>query len=237
MEVALGLAEEQEAQDFETLAERDAEAAAALARARARLEALDETAAPETLPADMWARISARLDAPLPEADLAEMAPEFDAETVTLLPAPAATRRPAPRGWVLAACSGLAASVVLALALVWSLVTGPEPVVIAVLINDAGEAVALVEGSETNLTRVTLLGPTPVPEGQVMQVWTKPDAEGPPVSLGLLAQNRGSALAVEGLPPPGPDQLYEITFEQAGGSPTGLPTGPIHGKGLAKEPL
>jgi len=236
MEVALGLAEAAEAAELEARAQREPEVAAALDQARARLAELDETATPEDLPADMWDRISARLEAASPPAAIPPgSVPQFDAETDTILPANVPH---APRNWFLAACTGLAASVVLALALGWSVLMRPDPTVIAVLINDtSGEAVALIEGTEANLTRVTLLGQTSVPEGQVMQVWTKPAADGPPVSLGLLAENRGTALAVEGLPPPGPEQLYEITFEQAGGSPTGLPTGPIHGKGLAKEPL
>lgn len=32
-------------------------------------------------------------------------------------------------------------------------------------------------------------------------------------------------------------QLYEITLEPSGGSPTGRPTGPIQVKGFAKSPL
>ena len=70
-----------------------------------------------------------------------------------------------------------------------------------------------------------------------MQVWTKPDADGPPVSLGILDRVESTQLGAEGLPTPSVNQLYEITFEQKGGSPTGLPIGPIHGKGLAQQPL
>ena len=234
MEVALGLSDEAETAELEARALHDPEVATALEQARARLSELDDTASPEALPDDMWARITAQLDV-VPTAIAPGSVPQFDAETDTILP----TNEPhAPRNWFIAACAGLAASLVLALALGWSVMTRPDPTVIAVLINDTtGEAVAVVEGTEQNLTRVTLLGQTAVPEGQVMQVWTKPEDDGPPVSLGLLADNRGTALAVEGLPPPGPEQLYEITFEQTGGSPTGLPTGPILGKGLAKEAL
>jgi anti-sigma-K factor RskA len=46
---------------------------------------------------------------------------------------------------------------------------------------------------------------------------------------------RGSS--VQWLPEPHPAQLYEITFEPAGGSPSNLPTGAILGNGLAKEPV
>ena len=67
-----------------------------------------------------------------------------------------------------------------------------------------------------------------------MQVWTKPDDSGPPVSLGLFETGTSPALTVDGLPTPQLCQLYEVTTEPAGGSPINLPTGPILGKGLAK---
>jgi hypothetical protein len=37
--------------------------------------------------------------------------------------------------------------------------------------------------------------------------------------------------SLKDLPPPGPDQLFEITLEPAAGSPTGRPTGPVLFKG------
>lgn len=57
------------------------------------------------------------------------------------------------------------------------------------------------------------------------------------MSLGLLDTGRSRTLTIDGLPSPNAQQLYEITSEPAGGSPTNLPTGPILGKGFAKEPL
>ena len=39
------------------------------------------------------------------------------------------------------------------------------------------------------------------------------------------------------LPQPAAGQLYEITLEPAGGSPTGLPTGPVVGVGNAQVPV
>jgi hypothetical protein len=97
--------------------------------------------------------------------------------------------------------------------------------VVAVLLDDRGDAIALVESGPDNTTRVTLLERPDVPAGHVMQVWTKPEEDGPPVSLGLLTSGLSRVLSVQGLPEPHPAQLYEITFEPAGGSPTNLPTG------------
>ena len=139
--------------------------------------------------------------------------------------------------WRRAALGGLAAAMLLAVVLGWSVLSQPGPVVVAVLLDDRGEAIALVEGGRDNTTQITLLERPDMPSNQVMQVWTKPDDDGPPVSLGLLSTGRSDTLTIEGLPTPSPRQLYEITLEPAGGSPTNLPTGPIFGKGLAKAPV
>jgi hypothetical protein len=45
------------------------------------------------------------------------------------------------------------------------------------------------------------------------------------------------SLRLEGLPAPGPNQLFEITLEPATGSPTGRPTGPILMKGTTSNTL
>jgi anti-sigma-K factor RskA len=67
-------------------------------------------------------------------------------------------------------------------------------------------------------------------------VWTQPDPEAGPVSLGLLRQIRGQTLEAFDLPPPAPDQFYAVSVEPETGSPTGLPTGPVIATGLAKVP-
>ncbi len=226
-EVVIGLADEAECARIERMAAEDITVARMLDQARKRFGELDDTARPEALPDDMWARISGRLETVEPEPAIVR-----DPDVVPF-------RRPdnAPRAMSWATIGSLAASVVLAIALAWTLFSQKDPAVIAVLINDAGEPVAVVEGSVDNTTLITLLGPTTVPEGRIMQVWTKPDEDGPPVSLGVLSRPTSTRLEVENLPAPSANQLYEITFEQAGGSPTGLPTGPIHGKGLAQQPL
>ena len=69
-----------------------------------------------------------------------------------------------------------------------------------------------------------------------MQVWTLPSQDMGPVSLGLLDAARSAVLDGPDLPQPREDQLYEITVENEGGSPTGRPTGPILVKGFAKLP-
>lgn len=230
-EVVLGLASEADTARLEELAARDPEVAQRLARARDRFAPLDETADDLPLPEGFWDRLAPRLDvseetSPSPEPETA------GAEVIDLAPLRARLTL-----WRSAAVTGIAASLLLACLLGWSLLMPSDPLVVAVLLDDRGEAIALVESGPDNTTRVTLLERPDVPAGQVMQVWTKPKEDGPPVSLGLLSTGLSRVLSIEGLPEPHPTQLYEITFEPAGGSPTNLPTGPILGKGLAKEPV
>ena len=228
-EVVIGLAEPDEIDAIEKLAAEAPDIALMLERTRARFAELDETASPEELPADMWARISEKID-----HSANEQSPDSNVVPLSRskLSGPQLSR---PMIWTTSA--SIAASLVMAVLLGWSLLSKPDPTVIAVLINDAGRPVALVEGAKDNTTLITLLGSASVPAGRVMQVWTKPKDDGPPVSLGVLDRPEGATLSVQGLPVPSTRQLYEITFEQDGGSPTGLPTGPIYGKGLAQHPL
>lgn len=225
-EVVLGLADDADVARVEAMAARDPDIAAQLERARARFAPLDDTADEVALPDRFWSRIEGDLDT----SDTAT-APA-SANVVDL----SAARRAMTR-WRGAALGGIAAAILLAMTLAWTLMTPVEPSVIAVLLNDDGEAIALVEGRPDNTTVVTLLEQAQVPTERVMQVWTKPDDDGPPVSLGLMPSGRSETLMIDGLPAPHPQQLYEITVEPAGGSPTNLPTGPILGKGLAKAPV
>ncbi len=238
-EAVIGLAEPGDADAIERMAAEDPGVAVMLERTRARFAELDKTALPEELPADMWARVSEKLDRGVNDehADdkVVPMSRPRSSQPGSSQPKSSQPKSSRPLIWT--ASASIAASLVMAVLLGWSLLSKPEPTVIAVLLNDAGSPVALVEGAKDNTTLITLLGTASVPDGRVMQVWTKPEDDGPPVSLGVLERPKGATLTVRGLPVPSAQQLYEITFEQDGGSPTGLPTGPIYGKGLAQQPL
>jgi anti-sigma-K factor RskA len=228
-ETVLGLADEGDMARLEALAARDPDIAARLEQARQRFAPLDDTVDALPLPEGLWGRVETQLDAP-EEAGMPPLgAPDNVIEFKTL--------RGAINRWRRVALGGIAAAVLMACILGWSLMQSTQPLVVAVLLDTQGEAVALIEGGPDNTTRVTLLERPDVPSNQVMQVWTKPDAAGPPVSLGLLNTARSRVLSIKGLPAPHPEQLYEITLEPDGGSPTNLPTGPILGKGLAKAPV
>jgi len=74
---------------------------------------------------------------------------------------------------------------------------------------------------------------TRVPEGQVLEFWTKAEGWEKPVSLGLVDPERSLETQLGELSAITPNQLFELTIEQHGGSPTGLPTGPVQFIGRA----
>jgi anti-sigma-K factor RskA len=231
-EFVIGLCDPEEQREVEERLTKEPELAVLVELARQRFAALDAATPREAVPDSLWHRVERRLDA-VEESLVASRETDSQATAPVDLKSER-EKRSKPLLWTAAA--SFAASLLLAVALVWNVMMGVEPQVIAVLVNDAGQPVAMIEGAENNATEVTLLGETDVPAGTILQLWTKPDPDGPPVSLGIFDEPKHTVLQAAGLPVPKPDQLYEITFEQPGGSPTGLPTGPILGKGLAKKP-
>ncbi|HSI41958.1 MAG TPA: anti-sigma factor [Xanthobacteraceae bacterium] len=109
------------------------------------------------------------------------------------------------------------------------------PVLVAVLLSDANQPAAIVNAFRDGRTQFVPLQAIAAPEGKALQVWTLWDRARGPVSVGLLDALRQIDLSVAGLPAPTPDQLFEVTLEPAGGSPTGRPTGPILMKGNASR--
>lgn len=227
-EYVVGLLDPAEEAEVEARLADDTELAAAVDAARTRFLELDLTAAPAAPAPAIWSRIEAQIEGRIGEraSPVAPLRPP-----VRTAPTP---RRAPP--WRRAAMAAMAASVVLAAGLGWQL-SQPRPVMIAVLIDAGGEPRALVEAYADDTARVTPLGDLDIPAGRTMQLWTKlPDEGAVPISLGLLTEVEARRLAGPDLPAPRPGQLYEITFEQEGGSPTGGPTGEILGKGFARMP-
>ncbi|MBU1307509.1 MAG: anti-sigma factor [Alphaproteobacteria bacterium] len=216
----LGLLDDAEHRAFEQQAATDPELAAMATDFSERMLALDNTVTPAAFDPGLWARIERKLDTDA-------------ASNVTVL-------RPARRGmaqtrqWL-----PLAASVVVALGVGYfaGLALHPveKPTVVAILLNqtDASPAV-IVEAFADDSVRLMPLEAFAAPDGQVLQVWTLPDADTGPISLGTLQAAQDLRLTGPDLPLPQSGQLYEITLEPAPGSPTGKPTGPILVKGFAK---
>ncbi|WP_426239350.1 anti-sigma factor [Pararhizobium sp. DWP1-1-3] len=222
-EYVLGLLDPADHARVEVEIETDAALRAAVAASRDRFLALDLLAKPGPEPDGLWGRIAATLDEP-------------KAGVTSGLAQPAPANDNSGSAWRRTALGGIAASLLLAVSLGWSLLSQPEPRVVAVLLDAAGEPQAIVEDFGNASARVMPLVDFAVPEGRTMQVWTLPSKDLGPVSLGILPRSQEIVLAGPVLPQPQEAQLYEITIEQAGGSPTGRPTGPILVKGFAKMP-
>jgi anti-sigma-K factor RskA len=232
-EYVLGLLDEADTAAVEAEIERSAGLAEAVAEARERFLPLDTNVDPVDVSPALWEAIAARL----PEQAVTENV----TAPVPVPPSPPAVagndnaREGGVRsGWRAAAVSAIAASLILAGGLAWSVTRTVEPLVVAVLLNEAGEVQAVVEDFGNDTASIRLLTDFAVPQDRTMQVWTLPSREMGPMSLGLLEDAHSATLRGPALPRPQDAQLYEITLEQAGGSPTGRPTGPILAKGFAK---
>ncbi|MFG6083368.1 anti-sigma factor [Paracoccus litorisediminis] len=206
-EFVLGLLDPRTEAELTDALTRDLAWARAVGHARDRLLPLDDTAPDLPGASRLWDGVAARLG----ETDQA-------------------TRRAWPRWLPLGAAVAASLAIGTFIGASW---LPTDPVVLAVLVDAAGIPTAVVEDFGQADARIRFVRDVQVPHGRQMQVWTLPSAEMGPVSLGLLAGAQGTDLAAPNLPVPAQSQLYEITFEPVGGSPTGRPTGEILAKGLA----
>ncbi len=211
----LGLLTGEDLRAFEAAMAGDTALVARVAALQEKLQALDDTVVPEAVPAGLWQRIEAQLPAVSKPAVVA--------------------RKPKRLDWV-----PMAASIVMAAGV--GFLAGqeysrqPAPVVIAVLVSDDSTPGAIVEAFANNSVHFVPLEAFSVPDGKIIEVWTKPNEEIGPVSLGQFSRPEDIVLKGIDLPVPQAGQLYEITLEDAPRSPTGKPTGPILAKGLAQAP-
>ncbi|MEN8639566.1 anti-sigma factor [Pseudomonas sichuanensis] len=128
--------------------------------------------------------------------------------------------------WQGLSAAGLAASVLLA----FTLLTTPAPTTqyLVVLVAPSSQVPGwVVQASDSRMIELIPLGKDAVPEGMALQFWTKGEQWRTPVSLGLVKPGEPYRVPVQSLPPLEANQLFELTLEKSGGSPTGLPTGPV----------
>lgn len=205
-EYVLGTLDAATARQAAARAESDPTLRAAIAAWEERLRPLADLAAPVTPPDALWQRLSASI--------VAEDSP-----------ASAPALRRAWRNvavWRCAAVAGLA----LAAGLAAFIVLRPppaQPMAALVPYGTAGAAyMAQVEPGGG--LRIVALRPVAVAAGKDLELWALPEGATRPIPLGVMPAG-GRELASLGVPVQGTQLL--ISLEPRGGSPTGLPTGPV----------
>jgi anti-sigma-K factor RskA len=106
-----------------------------------------------------------------------------------------------------------------------------QPTYVAVISDAATGPVWLMQAyAAAQSLRVTTVNPRPVPAGNSYELWMIPNgANAQPVSLGLIpgAGNAALGLNAAQLAVLANTSTLAVSLEPAGGSPTGLPTGPV----------
>ena len=142
------------------------------------------------------------------------------------------TRRDRPTrgiGW----WPAIAASLALVAALLGGLYVNQTRIVdqaqyVAVVTDQQTGPVWLLQAFAREL-RVSTVNPRPEPAGNSYELWMLPGGGAPPVSLGLIpgAGNAVLPLNAAQLGVLAQTMTLAVSLEPAGGSPTGLPTGPV----------
>jgi anti-sigma-K factor RskA len=197
-EYALGTLEGDERGAAERLLASDPAFARAVADWQQRLTPLAAHIAPVTPPADLWPRIEAGIGG-----------------AATVLPF-----RRRLRFWQATTAGALAIAASLA---AFMLLRQPEQPRVALLSPMAGGAPVLLATAERGGALV--VRPTAaitVPSDKDLELWALPQGETRPRSLGVLpATGRALTTALA------PNTQLLVSLEPKGGSPTGLPTGPV----------
>lgn len=223
-EYVLGLLDGDELAEAEGRLAADGDFAAAVDAWRLRLADLDATA--PRLPADavLWQRIAASLEPARPR-------PATPLRAAGLRPT-LRSGRLTPLWQSLRLWRGLTATASLAAAaLLVMIAVGPArqaaPAFVAVLMSDAGRPAAVLQADTDGHVTLIPLAVAPLPAGRALQVWTRPMPSAPLVAIGLMDQVRTVRLDLRHASPARLSQYFAVSLEPAGGSPTGLPTGPV----------
>ncbi|MGP7794991.1 anti-sigma factor [Sphingomonas sp. CLY1604] len=105
-------------------------------------------------------------------------------------------------------------------------VAAPPPLLAAIVPSGGGAPIAAAYDRTAGTVRIA--GAVAAPAGRVAELWAIRGAE-PPRSLGLLPTAGAARIAVSPALRPvlAADTVLAVSIEPAGGSPTGLPTGPV----------
>ena len=211
-EYVLGTLRGRARQRFERLAGVQRHIADAVRAWEERLLPLAEALPPVAPPARVWTAILGRLGG--------------------RTPAPRASRWMSVGWWRGFAVAGLVTSLALAVVLLKSAPERPEGSLVIVLAGqDAKPALIATATRASRYLSIKAVAPVSVAPDRALELWMLPDG-GNPRSLGVLPAGPPTAIARVQLTAPAEQVLQSIpalavSLEPAGGSPTGLPTGPV----------
>jgi anti-sigma-K factor RskA len=195
---------------FERAMMRDATVAAAVAGWTDRFAPLDGMTADEPPPGHVWRAIEQRIGTP-------------DAPMATQVAAPAQSWFRALAFWRTVAASALA--VCAALVAYIAVYPPPLPKVIAVLADKAGLPGWVALAGRSGEVAVASIGTPAAETGHSLQLWGV--GGGTPRSLGLLPADPDQPIWLRAATLPAIGEALAVSVEPPGGSPTGLPTGPV----------
>lgn len=234
-EYALGVLEAAQAADAERRIPIDPAFAKAVDHWQRTFAELDATADPVPPPHKIWDHIASRLMTTAPQAAKSAAA-QRAANTVK---SSVGDWWDSLSFWRVTALATSLAGLVLLAGFAASLMRAPQtPIYVAILLTEnSNEPAALVNAFADGRAELVPLRDIAAPDGRTLQVWTLWDRAVGPRSIGLAQAIRTMNLNLNNLPATGQGQLFEITLEPKGGSPTGRPTGPILMKGLTARTL
>jgi len=199
---------------FERAARTDLAVAEAVRRWEERLIPLAQELPPLAPPARVWQAILQRTGGNARSAPVAKARPSAWASLGL---------------WRGLALAGIATAFVLAVALFTPAPERPEGTLVVVLAaQDAKPALVASADRAGRILTVKALAPVELAADRALELWALPEG-GNPRSLGLIS---ASGVARVALPRPADEALRNVpalavSIEPRGGSPTGLPTGPV----------
>jgi anti-sigma-K factor RskA len=177
----------------------------------ARLLPFAESIAPVTPPAHVWPQILERVQG-------------------GRRPAPAAPSVWANLGlWRGLTLAGFATAMALAIVLLSPPAERPDQTMVAVLAGADAKPVLIATADRAGRTlRIKAVAPVDIAADRALELWALP-AGGNPRSLGLIAPSGVVQIALSGPADAALAQIpaLAVSLEPRGGSPTGLPTGPV----------
>lgn len=132
--------------------------------------------------------------------------------------------------WRSLTAAALAVSVSLAGILVHQMVRSPAfvPEYVAVVSDEKGQTIWSVSADlDRGELAINPVSTPPLEEGKAFELWLLPARDRPPRSMGLLPTQRRARLTLPSDITLPTAKGIAVSLEPAGGSPTGLPTGPV----------